>query len=111
MSHTKGKLEVDKTIDHTVSPHRVCYLIFTEDPLVFIATTFKDSETDRAKAERLCLCWNTHDDLLEALKELVNYIEANDWESEFADPLPTAKAAIAKAESKDEAIGTAEKKE
>jgi len=64
MKHTQGKLVVKGLVDRPGQCNR--YYIGTAKKA--LAQTCVDNT--KANAERLVLCWNTHDDLLEALKDI-----------------------------------------
>ncbi len=55
----------------------------------------------KANAARLALCWNSHDELLDALQNLMNGIQAghvtSDHDETFADACTRATAALKKA--------------
>lgn len=54
-------------------------------------------EQSAANRARLCLCWNTHDELLEALKACRDYLHYADGPEAFRTEYDKANAAIAKA--------------
>jgi hypothetical protein len=61
-----------------------------------------DGLNSAANAARFAACWNTHDDLLEACKLL---IDAGEGCVSLADVLDAVRAAIAKAEPNQDAPG------
>lgn len=72
---------------------------FKVDPMVEPENT----AVAKANAAELVRRWNAFEEgglvgeLVGACEEMVSYIEANNWEAEFADPMPSIKAALAKA--------------
>ena len=100
-SHTPGKLYVSKSSNDSLlagEPGRTLYIA-----RVF-GTGGKSggewSETDKANAERLAHCWNCHDDLVAALKEILADVDAGNAETKAASRWARAHAVIAKAEGK-----------
>jgi hypothetical protein len=79
MSHTKGKLKTEAASDHPDTDPR--WLLTGEvykprsgkSETMILATTCGGN--DEANAKRIVLCWNTHDDLLEACKGLLSICE------------------------------------
>ncbi len=67
--HTQGKLEVKEG----------SYLYATDGSFVAKTTgnmkRYQDRATDEANAARLALCWNSHDEFIEALKRLEVSVE------------------------------------
>ena len=74
-----------------------------EDTAIGIAITINGDmvavvDGDDDEAEAIARLIAAAPDLLAACKVMVSYIESNDWEAEFADPMPSIIAAIAKAQ-------------
>ncbi len=70
--HTKGELLVSSS---TILVTKECKIIARTEPLG-IGDLDVGIEEAMANAERLKLCWNNHDELLTALRDIVQYDEA-----------------------------------
>lgn len=87
-THTPGPLTVEKL-----------YLIADGKGIVadLDASQFDDNES-KANAARLALCWNTHDELVAALRGALPYLAARATDAEGYGLVRAARAALAKAE-------------
>ena len=111
MEHTKGKLEANcdsyhETISIDSAEDVVCVFWHLDEE----THNRFEYENAKANAERLCLCWNSHDALLAACelteKRLLTHGEWDDncfyyaghSASELEEPLRKLKAAIAAGE-------------
>ena len=88
MEHTKEKLQIYNTYDYDI-------ILFTNtEPALEggIALVQGNTEQSEANAARLALCWNTHDDLVEALEAAESHLDycgyGDEWERECAEGLP-----------------------
>ncbi len=76
MSHTKGELKTGNTTDHNImlvcgkNGKYVCSVRVKQTGGGAIAEAMESERI--ANAEHLALCWNSHDDLLAACKDLIN---------------------------------------
>ena len=68
MGHTKGKLNMDGYDGR-------CGLCICDEESNHVFTAVWATENQKANAERLVHCWNSHDALVEALSDAVDMIE------------------------------------
>ena len=97
MSHTKGELEV------FANSFGQRILVRAKGKGFNVAYCGDDYDgfslqEQEANAERLALCWNSHDKLLEACKVLYKIIVANDVLPKSVSYMKEAKAVITEAE-------------
>jgi len=89
MDYTKGKLEV--------SNYNRRELWIEADK--HIATVHGTGNTLQPNIQRICQCWNSHDDLLATCKILVKTLWATGSDPEINQVVEKAKQAIAEAEA------------
>lgn len=63
---------------------------------LIITTAQDDDEKLEILSEVVRKC-NSHKGLVDACETMVSYIESNNWEAEFADPMPDILQALAEA--------------
>ena len=80
MEHTKGESKIEGDFGQTEETP-CCYIKI--NGIVYFQTLCGN---DRVNAERLVLCWNSHDALLAACKGLME--EADNGSARFDDPEP-----------------------
>jgi len=92
--HTKGKLVVSSSF--LVVTEETCRIVANTQPIGVegITTTFAEG---KANAERIIKCWNSHDALLDACKELLQMTGMGYNEQDDPDRVERAKAAMAEA--------------
>ena len=81
MKHTKGKIK----LEHPYTPNILIgkqYNSGTDAEFsTYVSHPVQKMDKAMANAKRLIKCWNMHDELLEALNEIDNYINKIEYKS------------------------------